>query len=319
MRSRLIVALAVAACLVTGGVSAQSKPPEASGDKALAESLFREARALALAGKLAAACEKFAESLRLEQKLGTLLHLATCHEQTGKLASAWAEYEQAAALAARSKEPERQRLAAERARQLEPKLARVRIVLGAPAADLELRLDGRKLGTASIDVALPVDPGPHVLEASAPNKQLWRGEISAVAATTTDVTVPALDAVVAPAAPTPAPAPAPLPEPGPAIAPLTIVLGAVSVVGLGVGSAFGITFLSQRSEGLDECDDKTCSARGLQRLDDARSSSLLSGIGFGVGAAALAGAVIVHVSGVGRGPRTTISAGPTGVRVGTSW
>src|SRR5688500_18545046 len=70
-------------------------------DKALAEVLFREGRQLLQRGETDAACEKFAESHRLDEALGTLLNLAVCHESQGRFASAWAEFHQAAATARR--------------------------------------------------------------------------------------------------------------------------------------------------------------------------------------------------------------------------
>lgn len=298
-------------------VAAPAQAAEAD-EQALAASLFREGKALIEGGQLAGACEKFAESQRLEPKLGTLLYLATCHEQTGRVASAWAEYEQAAAMAARSKEPERQRLASERARALEPRLARLRIVLEGPPPPpgAELLLDGKKLGLASANVALPVDPGSHTVELSAMGRKPWRLSLLATPGATVDVAVPALEAVEPEAPPAPPPR-APEAPPPPAIAPATFVLGGVAVVGLAVGAGFGASFLSQRNDGLRECDSATCTARGLEQLDSARSASLISGVAFGVGAAAGVAAVVVHVLGVGRGSgAVTVAWTSSGARVG---
>lgn len=309
--------MVVGGALVATPVKADPASPE---DKALAEGLFREARSLVESGQVDRACAKFSESHRLEPKLGTLLHLATCHEQTGRLASAWAEYQEAASLAARSREPERQRIASERASAIEPKLARVRIVLATAIDGLELTLDGRPLGAASINVPLPVDPGAHVFEARAPGRKPWRAELVPAAATITDVNMPALEPLEV-ATPTPAPTPAPAaPESSPpSVTPTTLVLGGLGIVGAAVGGVFGVRFFAQRSEGLAECERGTCTAHGLEQLDAARSSSLVSGIGFGVGVAALTGAVIVHASGIGREPRATVALGPNGVRIGGRW
>jgi hypothetical protein len=321
VRSGFAIALAVLpALLLANGAAADPAPPE---DKALAESLFREGRSLVEAGELERACAKFAERQRIEPKLGTLLHLATCHEQTGRIASAWAEYGEAAAQAARLHEPERQRIANERAAAIEPKLARIRVVLAAasPRANLELRLDGRTLRVASTNVPLPVDPGTHVVEANAPRRKPWRAEVVPRSGVVTDVTVPELEPLPAP--PTPvvhhaAPPPIPASSP-PAVGPVTLALGGAAVASVAIGTVFGLRFLSQRSDGLSECDGAICSARGLDDLDRARTSSLISGIALGVGVAALAGAVVVHVAGVGRDRTSAVAIGPGGVRIGGAW
>lgn len=78
---------------------------------AVAEALFRTGRALMAAGDAARACPKFAESNRLDPKLGTLLNLALCHETVGLKASAWAEYNEAATIAGRAGQSERERVA----------------------------------------------------------------------------------------------------------------------------------------------------------------------------------------------------------------
>jgi hypothetical protein len=314
-----IAGLAIGATL--GAATARAEPT--SADKALAETLFREAKSLIDASRLPEACEKFAESQRLDPRLGTLLHLATCHEETGRLASAWIEYQDAATLAGRLREPERQRLATTRARALEPKLARIRIQPMPGVDGLEIKLDGRKLGDASIGVPIPVDAGPHLLEASARERQPRKVDVAAEAGASLDVTIPPLEALPPPApiAPPPRlPQPAPVKESPPAIHPLTLALAGAGAAGLVVGTVFGINFFSQRHDGLAECSGSTCSAHGLDKLDDARASSLASGLGFGIGLAAIGAAVVVHVTGFGRGPApATVAVAPNGVHLTARW
>ena len=224
------------------------------GNAALAESLFREGKRLSGERKFAEACPKFAESYKLDPGLGTLLNLATCHESEGKPASAWAEFSEAASRAKREGDTDRAQLAEERMRAIEPKLAHVSIGLapGASVPGLVIKFDSRELSAAALGLQIPVDPGKHLLEASAPGKQSYSQTFESPALPTTlAVTVPALsDAASAPVA-TPAPvtsgpqaAPPPVPAPEPASSSHTstgaIVAGVATglfVVGAGVTGA----------------------------------------------------------------------------------
>src|SRR5262245_52435554 len=100
--------LAVTALLTSARAIAHASPSEpdpdrvpSSEDAALAEELFRAAKALMTEGRNVEACPKLAESYRLDPAGGTLLTLALCHETTGRTASAWADFTNAIALAKR--------------------------------------------------------------------------------------------------------------------------------------------------------------------------------------------------------------------------
>jgi len=85
------VALAVFAALGAGFPSVALADDQRQR-AAAAEALFQEGRALLMAGKAEQACPKLEDSQRLDPATGTLMALALCHEQEGKLASAWAAF-----------------------------------------------------------------------------------------------------------------------------------------------------------------------------------------------------------------------------------
>jgi hypothetical protein len=160
----LVVSLACAA-------TARAQP----SDTALAETLYQQGRALMDQKKYDDACLKFAESHRLEPATGTLLNLASCNEARGKLATAWAQYNDAVIAARRDNREDRVQFARERIAAIEPKLARVTITVPeeAEVAGLEVRFDGVVLGKAAWGVPAPTDTGKHTIEAVAPRKKPW--------------------------------------------------------------------------------------------------------------------------------------------------
>jgi len=251
--SALTLLAAVAAC-------SWSMPARAQSNAALAESLFREGKRLSGERKFAEACPKFAESYKLDPGLGTLLNLAICHEAEGKPATAWAEFSEASSRAKREGDTDRAQLADEHVRALDPKLARVSVSLapGAAVPGLIVKFDSRELAAAALGLPIAVDPGKHVVEASAPGKEPFTQTFDTPATPTTlSVTVPVLkdganapQAVPPPAAGASVPVTAPAPEATPSSSPNVgaIVSGAATGAFL-IGSVVtGVLYSSKRSD-----------------------------------------------------------------------
>ncbi|WP_394831512.1 hypothetical protein LVJ94_33875 [Pendulispora rubella] len=133
-------------------------------DPMAAEAAFSDARSLMKEGRFEEACPKLETSHRLDPALGTLLNLAECFVRTGRTASGWLNYREAAAMALRQGETKREAIARERARGLEPRLCR--LVVHAPDSVEELRRDGVLVRREDRDQGVPIDPGTHVLEAT---------------------------------------------------------------------------------------------------------------------------------------------------------
>ncbi len=181
-----------------------------ANDPVAAQALFDEGKRLVAAKEYDKACPKLKESQRLDPAGGTLLHLANCYDLAGKTASAWAAYNEALSWARKDKRKDREKAALVRVAELEKKLSRVevRVTPSARAVEgLSVTRDGEALSAGQLGVAMPVDPGEHVVRAEAPGKEPWEKKISVTAPGTTTIEVPALaDVSTAPAvAPTPAP------------------------------------------------------------------------------------------------------------------
>ena len=132
------------------------------------EQLFQDGKQLLKDGNVDAACTKFQQSREVEAKVGTLLNLADCRERQGKLATAWAVFLEAKALAALQKDP-RGAFAAQRAAAIEGK--RAFLVITVPAdhrvPGLVVTRNGTAVAAATWDQELPIDPGSYVIEVKA--------------------------------------------------------------------------------------------------------------------------------------------------------
>jgi hypothetical protein len=297
-------ALVGSSLLLSGLASAQT------GDKASAEILFNEGRALMQQGNYQLACEKLAESQRMDPAVGTLLNLGDCQEKLGRTASAWATWLEAAAAARSAGQPEREAHARQRAQALQPKL--VTLTIDVPP---EHRIPGLavvrntvSIGPALWGTAAPVDPGKHEISATAAGYQKWSTVVSVSEGTPARVLVPQLvpEAAAAPAptsAPPPAPVPAPVPGEAPPPAPveqrssppiLAYVAGGVGVAGIAVGSIFGLRAMKKNDDSKEACDsDNECDKAGKKLRDDAFTAATISTVGFAVGGVGLASAVVL--------------------------
>ncbi len=182
--------LALALCLPLAGGAGEAR----GADTATAQVLFDEAKKLMAAGKHAEACPKLEESQKLDPGVGTQYNLASCYEQIGRVASAWSLFIEVAATSKAAGQPEREKVARQRAAALEPKLTR--LAVNAPAnapADLKVTRDGQPIGQAQWGTAVPVDPGKHTVTAQVPGRVPFTATVELTepgATTAVDITSP---------------------------------------------------------------------------------------------------------------------------------
>lgn len=311
---------------------------QTAADKAAADTLFNEGKRLITAGEIETACGKFEASLARFPQLGAQLALASCYEKLGRTASAWGEFRAAASTARRASDEQRQRFAEERAATLESRLSRlvIKVESGYRIDGLEVKRDGAALPPAELDLPVPVDPGDHVVEASAPGWVAWSTKVSVAAVPgVVEVIVPALGKApirMEPVEPAPATAeaarpaaPAKIEEPGRQIAiaaavhdeglgrrRLAYAIGGGGVVLVSTSLMFGAVASRRWSDARSHCGDDGCDQAGHDLAGDARSMANLSTATFLVGTAALTTGVVLlltgsragtlSVSGVGVGP-----------------
>lgn len=267
-------------------------PAFADDNHVAAEALFDEGLRLFDQGKIADACPKFASSYKLDPASGTLLNLGRCYEKSNKTASAWIAYRDLVSLAHKENNPKREAQAKQLADKLAPKLAK--LTIDAPEG-VSIKLDENAVDPAELKTPVPIDPGDHVIAASAPNKKPWTKSLKIVAAEQAMVAVPPLQDEAAPTAPPPPP-PAPAPPPpetglgGLRIA--ALASGGLGVAGLAAGGIFGGLALSNASDARDHCVTR-CDSKGIEDRSDARSMADVSTVALIAGGVFLAGGVVL--------------------------
>ena len=188
----------LSAAILCGGARPAAAQPTPE-DAALATTLFQDGRALMAGGRIAEACPKLEESQRLDPGGGTLLNLALCHEQAGRLARSWSEFNDAAAVARRDGRRDRELAADSHAAALWPRLSKLTVVVPPLSMVQGLRVDwdGREMDRAAWSTAIPVDGGEHVVRATAPGRRPFtKTVVVADASDAQTVEVPVLEAAL---------------------------------------------------------------------------------------------------------------------------
>lgn len=242
---RLVAAFAALTAAAPLGAAAAG-----GGNAARAEALFRDARALSRAGKHEAACSKLAESQRLDPAIGTQFRLAECYEKIGRRALAWRLFNEVAEAAKRSGRRDREEQARELADALRARVALIAIHVAAGAASaagFQVVLDGASLPAAEWDRPIAVEPGEHVVSATAAGRAPWSHAILAREGATFAIDIPVLAEAPNVVEPRVVPPPA-------RSGAKTIVLGAgAALTAVSLGGAIAFTLVSNaRASEADE-------------------------------------------------------------------
>lgn len=265
--------------LLLSASSARASPEDA----AMAETLFRDGRSRVEAGDYTRACSLFAESLRLDYALGTLLNLAACEERVGRLLVAWEHY--AELLDCLPGGDERRALVLERQAALDRVVPRLTVVLAAGApGDTRVMRDATELRGASLGVPMPVEVGAHTIVVDAPGRAAQRWEVRLAAGERRSLLVTPGGPQTAPLEPAARPS-----EHASTLRTVAWIVGGAGVASLAVGTSFGIMALNKRSDSDALCSGDTCrSPGGPQAYEDAKSFALAADVTLGLGLVAVA-------------------------------
>ena len=280
----------------TTQASSQAPP---SSDKQ-AQSLLSQGKKLMKAGQYPQACPKIAESQSLAPAPTTLLELAMCHENEGKIATAQNEFTTVVMQATNPKDASA-KTARVHADALLPKLPRltIKVPAGSESQGVQITLDGLPVASSSWGLSNPIDPGTHQIVATTKGSPPWSKKVNVTSPgeqLTVDVPGPRAVDQAPPAEPTPEKTakvetpfgadtspPKEEEEPTHASRPaLGYVLFGAGVVGTGVGTYFGLRAISLRKDSDQNC-VSGCTVEGVDLNNRAKTAAWISDFGIGIG------------------------------------
>jgi hypothetical protein len=278
---------------------------------------FDEARVLMKSGRFAEALPKLEQSLAIKVTGGALLNYADCLEKLGRYASAVDAFDRARAMFEDTKDARRADEAKNRATTLRPMVST--ITVKSATKEVTVVLDSKRVAA---NTPIPVDGGEHSVTVLASCHKPIETKVS-VALRSDPKEIPADltptnecgtgapsppppaflpgAATSPPPPPRPSSPPPPSPSSQPNYLPIAIAAGAVGLVGVGLGTFFGLKASSTKDDLTGACTDypRGCPlARQGEIRDmasDADTQAAASTAAFIVGGVFLAGAVVLYV------------------------
>ena len=290
-------------------ISAQGHAQD-TRDPAAAEELFRQGRAASEKQDFSTACAKFRESNRLDPAVGTVFNIADCEEKLGRLATSWTLFQEV--VQRLPAVDNRRAIAEQRASRLEPRVPKLSVHLAhSERANVTVRRDGVSLGSASLDTALPVDPGDHVVIVEAPGTRAaeFHARVGEGEHAVLDVAVGEAQAVTGPLYPGGS-----QPAARGSSHTAAYVIGGIGVAGLLTGAIAGVFVLNKKSTVNSDCAGKQCSAAGLDAANAGKTWGVVTTVGLITGAVGLGAATYLFVSAPSPGETARSSGYMVGLR-----
>ncbi len=340
----LFLGLAVTAAAVCAHAD-DAGTPGANGTSSpeivAARELFRQGTEDVDAGRYAPALEKFRRVAAVKETANVRFNIARCEESLGKTGAALADFETAereanagGASANAARGDAIAKLAHDRADALRPRVPRLGVAAPTPAPPgLTVTLDGSKLALTTLGVPLPVDPGPHVIDATASGRDPFHADVTLAESESKTVTVtmalataPVAHTTLSPAPTSATPVDATSPSSSPSSSRTTWGIVALSAGGaLAVGSVvFLLVHNGQVSSVKGDCPDGRCPIARESDVTSLQSSAHTSealSIGFAAGAAVAAGLgayLVLSAPSAQTAPSAMIAPGAAGAPAGLS-
>ncbi len=303
--SRIIVVAGLGA-LIIAIVAVSSTTRAQTCGKADAIVLQREAEELKEQRDFKGALAKIDKAIECYRDISLIVSRGTILAELGRYAEARRAYRPY--LDDPTADPEIKRVVQQAYDKAEPFVAVLRIVVNDPKATITV--NGRKLGTGAEPVEWEVDPRSHavVAECSVGSPAVSTVKVGAAERRLVDLqckrpvaVIPTVSATASSSATTSNSGSTGPPDDGSGSIhrPMAWTIGAVGLVGLGLGTGFGIHAIVTQNEALSECENEDvylCSDLGVELNGEAKTAATVSTVAFAVGAAAVVASVVLFLT-----------------------
>jgi tetratricopeptide (TPR) repeat protein len=300
---------ALASLLALGALTAAPPASAQQADPAVARALFEEGTKALEKGDWDGACPKFEASFASKPTVSALANIGKCHEHAGKLTLAADDFQRALSLnedtLSQSRKKELAAYTGDLLKAVQARIPKLRIVAKDAPAGLQITRDGTPLAATALGIGLPVDPGEHVIVASAPGRKTSTTKVALAEKTEIEVAVVLVadDAALPPRAdapplPPPTPTPPPAPESHRGTPAWAWVTGAVGLAAGGAAHNDAVDGGGATCGG--PCYDSKFNQAQVDSLNSRRHRDL--GAGIALGAVGVAG-IAVGAWGIASAPR----------------
>ncbi len=290
---RVSIGAQVIACALSGALVLTSviTPARAAPDKkalSKARAKFQQATEQEQAGNYAGALAAFREVGQVKMTPQVRYHIAFCEAKLGKLVTALGGYE-LALQNAQEVGPGFEKEVRTAAEELRARIPKLTITRGKGASAARIEIDGVTLGQSSVGTPMPVDPGPHLVEATVGGSKGFSETVEVAEGDTKSIEIVIESSDVAPSS-GPAPSGGPTTEDTGAKRESSSLALPLVVGGIGVASlaASGVFFL-MKNDKVSQLDDACgpnrdqCPADSQSTYDDAKRFNTFSQVALGVG------------------------------------
>lgn len=272
--------------LATRTAAAQPGAGISEGDLKKAREQFGQALALQTAGDWTGALALLKEVAAVKSTPQVRFNIALCEEKLGKLVAALGDYQLAAADARAEKAEQVAEEVEARLESLEQRIPKLTVTRGAGAEAASVVLDGVSVGDRVIGSPMPTDPGPHIVEATAPGMKAFRRSVR-VGEQQSEVVELTLEPEAAPVSVTKPPvAPRPAPIHG-------YVVGGIGLASLAASGVFFGLRASEISHLNQICPAHRCPPSAQSDIDAGKLDTTIANVTLAVGLAAVAGGLVL--------------------------